>query len=214
MVITYYGVSCFKVQSGDTVLAFDPPSKKSGFKAPRFQADAVFISHNHDKHNGFENITGKEKDSEPFLINMPGEYEIKGIVACGVGTFHDVGEGKKLGLNTAYILSLEGISICHLGDFGEKELRPATRESLGEVDILFIPVGGGNVLETGNAAKVINQIEPKIIIPMHYDSDKKLDEFLKEMGKDKIKPVEKLTIKKKDIADKKGEAVVLKPLLN
>ena len=214
MVITYYGVSCFKVQSGDTVLVFDPPSKKSGLKPPRFQADVVFVSHGHDKHNGFENIAGKDKESEPFLINTPGEYEVNGIVIRGVDTFHDTEDGKKLGHNTAYVLSLENINLCHLGDFGEKELRPVTQESFGEVDILFVPVDGGNVLEVENATKVINQIEPKIVIPMHYDSQKKLDIFLKEMGKEKIKPIEKFSFKKKDIADKKGEVVVLKSLIN
>ncbi len=213
MVITYYGVSCFKVQSGETVLVFDPPSKKSAFKAPRFQADVVFVSHGHDNHSGFENISGKEKNGEPFLVNTPGEYEIKGTGVRGFNTFHDKEEGKKLGLNTSYVLSLENLNICHLGDFGEKELRPSIQEFLGEVDILFVPVDGGHVLEAQNAAKVINQIEPKIIIPMHYGK-KELTEFLKEMGQEKVKPVEKLSFKKKDIADKKGEVVVMKPLLN
>lgn len=190
-------------------MAFDPPSKKSGFKAPRFQADVVFISHDHDKHNGFENIAGKEKEGEPFLINTPGEYEIKGMTVRGLGTFHDSVQGKKHGFNTAYVFSLENLSICHLGDFGEKELRPGIQEFLGGVDILFVPIGGVEVLEPENAAKIINQIEPKIIIPMHYDK-KKLSAFLKEMGQEKVKAVEKLSFKKKDISDKKGEVVVFK----
>lgn len=213
MVITYYGISCFKVQSGDMVLAIDPPSKKSGFKAPRFQADVVFVSHDHGEHNGFENIAGKEKNNEPFLINTPGEYEIKGMAVRGLNTFHDSVEGKKYGLNAAYIFSLENLNICHLGDFGEKELRAGVQEFLGGVDILFIPVGGGEVLEPENAVKIINQIEPKIIIPMRYDK-KKLSMFLKEIGQERVKAAEKLSFKKKDIFDKKGEVVVLKPLLN
>lgn len=213
MIITYYGVSCFKVQSGDMVLAFDPPSKKSGFKAPRFQSDVVFISHDHDKHNGFENMGSKEKEKEPFLINTPGEYEIKGMIVRGINTFHDSEKGKKLGFNTVYVFTLEGLNICYLGDFGEKELRPDVQEFLGGVDILFAPVGGGSVLEPENAVKIVNQIEPKIVVPMHYDK-KKLSDFLKETGKDKVKAIEKLTLKKKDISDKGGEVVVLKPLLN
>jgi L-ascorbate metabolism protein UlaG (beta-lactamase superfamily) len=159
MIITYYGISCFKIQSGDTILAFDPPSKKSDFKAPRFQADIVFVSHGHVGHNGHENIVPKEKEKngEPFLINGPGEYEIAGVLARGIRSFHDSESGRKQGLNTIYTLTLENINLCHLGDLGEKELRPEVQEVLGNIDVLFAPVGGGDVIGFENAVKIINQ---------------------------------------------------------
>ncbi len=198
MIVTYHGASCFKLQAGDKVLAFDPPSKKSDFKSPRFKADVVFISTDHKDHNGFENISGKEEDREPlhggqaFLINGPGEYEIGGMAVYGVGSSTS---------NTIFSLNFDGINICYLGAFEGKEMNSETREALGEVDILFMPTQKG--LE-----KIINKLSPKIVIPMGYDK-KQLTDFLKEMGSE-TKPVEKLTIKKKDLVDKKGEVVVLK----
>jgi len=215
MVITYYGASCFKIQSGDVILVFDPPSQKSGFKTPRFQSDVVLISHEHSNHNGFESIPGREKGIEPLLINTPGEYEARGITIRGVQTYHDSSSGKKYGLNTAYVLNWEGIKICHLGDFGEKEVRPELQEILDEVDILFLPINGA-IINSEQAVKIVNQTEPKVVIPMHYftktfNVDKKaLSAFLKEAGQEKAELFEKFTLKKKDILDKKQEVIVLK----
>lgn len=209
MVITYYGSSCFKVSSGEFVLAFDPPSKKSSFKSPRFRADAVLISHNHDDHSGYEMISGKE-NTAPVKIDGPGEYEIQGVDINGVFSWHDAHSGKKLGQNTIYSAEVEDIKICHLGDFGEKEMRSETLESIGPVDILFLPIGGKTVSDAETALKAANQLEPKIIIPMHYEK-KELTAFLKEAGAESSKPEEKLTIKKKEIAGDRARVVVLKP---
>ncbi len=195
MVITYYGVSCFKAQSGETVLAFDPPSKESEFKSPRFQADAVFVSHNHKDHNGQDSLAG-----EPIVMDGPGEYEIKGVYIAGIRSLPD---------NTIFSLSFEDISVCHLGDFGESELRPETKEAIGKVDILFVNINGGEMTPQ-KAARIVSQIEPKIVIPMHYHKDKNaLKNFLDEFGNGGARPVEKLTIKKKDLSEKKTEVVVL-----
>jgi L-ascorbate metabolism protein UlaG (beta-lactamase superfamily) len=225
MVITYYGASCFKIQSGETVIVFDPPSKKSEFKSPRFQADVVFVSHNHPNHNGSENIpsskkTGADgKPAEPFIVEGPGEYEVGGAPIRGIPSFHDAENGKKYGLNTIYSLEVESVRLCHLGDLGEKELRPETIEAIGEVDVLFVPIAG-SVEGAEHAAKFIQQIEPKIIIPMHYfvsggKTDKKrLVEFLKEMGREKTQPSDRFTFKRKDIEEKEGEIVVLEPALS
>ena len=192
MVITYYGISCFKIQSGDMVLALDPPSKKSGFKTPRFQANVVFVSSDNDNHNGALPAGG------PFLINGPGEYETQGVSVSGI---------KSSFLNTIYVFGFENLTLCHLGDFNGKELKPEMQEFLGEIDVLFVPV------DINNIVKMINQIEPKIIIPMHYDN-KQLKSFLKEIGKEEVKAIEKFSFKKKDISDKKGEVVVIQALIN
>ncbi|MBU1091856.1 MBL fold metallo-hydrolase [Patescibacteria group bacterium] len=194
MVITYYGVSCFKIQSGDTVLALNPPSKGVGIKAPRFQADIVFISRNHEEHSDAD--AGGLKGA--FLIDGPGEYEIKGVTIRGIQTFN----------NTVYTLTLENVKLCHLGDFGEKELMAETSEALGDIDVLFAPIGGEGVTGVGNMVKIINQIEPKVIIPMNYNN-KILSDFLKEIGQGKVAPVDRFTFRGKDILDKKGEVVVL-----
>ena len=122
MVITYHGVSCFKIQSKDLTLVFDPPSKESDFRAPRFKADIVFLSHNHPNHNGKENFSGS------FIIDCPGEYELKGVLAEGFESYHDNSKGKKKGLNTVYLVEAEDIKLCLLGDFGEGEISPALKK--------------------------------------------------------------------------------------
>src|SRR3989344_2893496 len=163
MVITYYGALCFKVQSGETVLAFNPPSSKSEYKSPRFASD----------------------------------IDVKGIKTNGLD-------------NVVYTVALEDISICHLGALS-KEMDPQLKEEVGEVDILFIPIGGGELLEPQRAAGAAIHLEPKIVIPMNYN-ESQLKQFIKEFGPvaSGMTPVEKLTIKKKDLADKKGEVVILK----
>ena len=216
MVITSYGISCFKVTSGQLVLAFDPPSKKSEAKSPYFQTDIVLISHDHDNHNGQE-VLHAPKDGEIFVVNEPGEYEYKGVNIQGITSFHDSQDGKKHGVSTIYRVEIEDIVLLHMGDFGENELRPEVKEKIGNVDIMFVPIGGDSVVDPETAAEIANQIEPKIIIPMHYDlaSDAKkkaiLKEFLDEAGARNVKPEEKLTIKKKELAEEGTRIVVLEP---
>ena len=199
MVITYYGAGCFKVQSGETVLAFNPPSKESEFKSPRFASDIVLVSSNHKDYNGWENIPGKTEGGKPFVANGQGEYEISGIYIKGIGSN---GHG-----NTVYTLTLEDISICHLGALS-KEMDPSLKEAVGEVDILFIPIGGGELLDPQKAAGAAIHLEAKIVIPMNYN-ESQLKQFIKEFGP-ATSGTEKLTVKKKDLAEKKGEVVVLK----
>lgn len=222
MVITYYGLSCFKIQSGDTVLAVDPFSKESGLTPPRFWTDAVLISHAHENHNNVDALTSKEKDGSVFKIIGPGEYEFKGILVRGVESFHDSKSGKQKGKNTIYIIEWEGMRLAHLGDYGEETLRSEIQEALGTPDILFLPVGGpaspsqggGDTIDGEAAAKLVNQIEPRIIIPMHYKISglkAKLDGvevFMKEMG-EKAEAEEKFTIKKSGLPNAEDSKIVI-----
>src|SRR3989344_3119288 len=201
MVITYYGAACFKVQSGETVLAFNPPSKESEYKSPRFASDIVLVSSNHKDYNGWENLPGKTEGLKPFVAEGQGEYEVSGIYIKGIGS-----NGRN---NTVYTLALEDISICHLGALS-KEMDPSLKEAGGEVDILFIPIGGGELLDPQKAAGAAIHLEAKIVIPMNYN-ESQLKQFIKEFGAGGSVPADKLTIKKKDLAEKKGEVVVLKP---
>ena len=200
MVITYYGASCFKVQSGETVLAFNPPSKESEFKSPRFASDIVLVSSNHKDYNGWESLPGKAEGQKPFVADGKGEYEISDIHIKGIGS-----NGYN---NVVYTLTLEDISICHLGALS-KEIDPSLKEAVGEVDILFIPIGGGELLEPQKAAGAAIHLGAKVVIPMNYN-ESQLKQFIKEFGADKTESLEKLTVKKKDLAEKKGEVVVLK----
>ncbi len=190
------------------MLVFDPPSKESKFKSPRFASNIVFISHNHKDHNGWENFISGEKSS--VVIKGPGEYESEGVHSRGILTYHDALLGEKYGLNTAYIANLENMNICHLGDFGESDLRGEVKERLGEVDILFVPIGAGTVIDAEKAVKIVAQIEPRIVIPMHYGDSKssELKKFINEMGGDG-EPLDKLVVKKKDLEGKEAQFIVL-----
>ena len=213
MVITYYGLSCFKIQSGETALAVDPFSKESGLTPPRFETHAVLVTHSHENHNNIETLSGKKEESL-FKITGPGEYEFKGIIVRGIESFHDNKNGKQKGKNTIYIIEWEGMRLAHLGDYGEEALRSEVQEALGTPDIMFLPVGGGDTIDSEAAAKFVNEIEPRVIIPMHYKISglkAKLDGveiFMKEMG-EKAEPEEKFTIKKSGLPNAEDSKIVI-----
>jgi len=192
-------------------MVFDPFQKTIGLTPPAGEAQIVLISHDHSDHNNTKSLKGT-----PFIIDSPGEYEYQGIRVRGIRSFHDSEKGKKEGLNTIYSAVLEGINVVHLGDLGQNELTDRQIDALGEVDILLIPVGQISTLGAKEAATVINQIEPKIVIPMHYwvkglkVKIDNADAFLKEIGQKEAKPQEKLVIKQKDLPQERIEVVVLK----
>jgi len=210
MKITWYGHSCFKIATNNTIIVTDPFGKDIGLKPIRCEADIVTVSHDHYDHNNILSLRGS-----PFIVNEPGEYELKGITIRGINSFHDKKEGKERGLNTLFVIEAEGIKICHLGDLGQKELTSEQLESLGDVDILLIPVGGIYTVDGEEAVKIINQIEPKIVIPMHYKIPnltiklQGVDNFLKEIGREK-QVVERLVIKEKDLPKEEIRVVVMK----
>ncbi|MEK7791433.1 MAG: MBL fold metallo-hydrolase, partial [Deltaproteobacteria bacterium] len=163
MVITWYGQACFKIQSGERTLVLDPFAKSIGLTPPGISADVVFVTHEHSDHSNVKSIKG-----DFFLINGPGEYEVKGVKATGILSFHDNEKGVKRGLNTLYLIEVEGIRILHCGDLGQDQLENSQLEEIGEVDILMIPVGGFFTIDAKAAVGIVNQVEPKIVIPMHY----------------------------------------------
>ncbi len=204
MVITYNGTEFFKVQFGNTTIAFNPISKDSKLKASRFGADIALISFNHPDMNGAETLSFG--DREPFVISGPGEYETKDIFIKGFESHTSY--GGKGGINTIYLLSLDGMNLCFLGALDTPELKKETIEAIGEIDILFVPIGAEGVLKPADAYRLAVSLEPKVIIPMHYD-DKMLKLFLKEGG-ESSETVDKLTVKKKDLEGKEGDIIVLK----
>jgi len=213
MQITWHGHSCFRFQgkaASDIASVVTDPYKSefTGLKMPRLEADIVTISHNHDDHNNLEAIKG-----EPFVIRGAGEYEIKEVYVDGISSYHDDVKGAKRGENIIYRFEIEDIVITHLGDLGG-ELDDKQLERLEGTDILLVPVGGVFTLDAQKAVSVINQIEPRIIIPMHYKVPglkfdlAPVDNFLKAIA---IKPrhEEKLKISKKDLPQEDMELVVL-----
>jgi L-ascorbate metabolism protein UlaG (beta-lactamase superfamily) len=204
MVITHHGGQCFKVSFGNTTLVFDPISKKSKLGGVKFGADVAFISLNHPDFNGGEEVAYGSK--EPFIVQGPGEYEMGEVTARGYGvkTMYENTER----YNTIYQVTLEGINIVFLGALGSDTIDPHILGELDDIDILFVPIGGGDVLDVPAASKLATKLEARCIIPMHY-SDPALKAFFKEEGIDPVTPIEKLTVKKKDLSEMESEVVVL-----
>ncbi len=207
MIIIYYGVEFLKLQLGDTVIGINPVAKDSKHKSGRFSADIALVSNKHRDFSGVENLAFADK--APFVINGPGEYEIKGVSIKGFLSKADYEES--FTLNTIYLISLEDMKLCHLGALSESDLGSDVKEQLEGIDVLFVPVGGKGLLSPERAYKLCVELEPKIIIPLYYgeNGEKSLKTFLKEGGAEAVKPMDKLTLKRKDLEGKEGEIVVL-----
>lgn len=192
------------------VLITDPFDKDTGLRLPGGEADIITVSHQHHDHNNTSAIKG-----DPFVIDTAGEYDKKDIFVQGVDSWHDDQEGRERGKNIIYRVSFEDVVITHLGDLGHV-LNNKQVEQLEGTDILLIPVGGKYTLDAKKAIEVINQIEPRMVIPMHYQQDGlKMDiagvePFVKEIG---MKPEyigDKLKINKKDLPQEEMELVIFK----
>ena len=198
-----------KLQTGDIVVACNPPAKASVFTSARFGADVACVSLHHEDFNGVGELSYGDK--KPFVIGGPGEYEVKGIFVKGFGTNSSYGNGSRV--NTVYSIVFDDINSVFLGALARPDtITNEMKENLGEVDILFVPIGGKGVLDPTQAHQVSRMLEPKLIIPVHYEGGKEgmLKVFLKEGGNGGA-PLEKLTLKKKELADKEGDIVVLAP---
>ncbi len=210
MIITYDGVESVKVSHGDFTVAINPISKESKFKLANFGSDLVLITANHPDLNGAETATRQGK--EPFVVKGPGEYEVRGVFVRGFQSKTVYGGVERY--NTVYSFELDGIRVAYLGAISDKDLDSKAKEELGDVDILFVPIGGDEVLGGEDSFKIANKREPKIIIPIHFGSVGQKDAlttFLKEADAVDVKPIDKLTIKKKDLIGKESEVVVLSP---
>ena len=209
MIISHHGAGFFKIQFGNTVIAVNPISKDSSLKTARFGADITLVSANHVDMNGAEQTSFGDKN--PFIIRTPGEFEVKETIIKGFASKTTYG-GKEL-INVIYAVSLENMNLCFLGALGDKDLPKDAQEAIDDIDVLFVPIGGGGVLEPAEANRVVASLEPHIVIPSFYEvpngSKNALTLFAKEGGAEKIAPLDKLTIKKKDVVEKEGEIIVL-----
>lgn len=209
MIITHHAVDFFKVSFGDITLAVNPISKDSKIKSTRFGADITLISSKDLEHSGSDSTSRGEKES--FIVDGPGEYEISGIFIKGFLSKSNYGGIERT--NTIYQVKMEGMNLCFLGALGEVSLPEQAKEATENCDILFLPIGGDGVLNPAEANKVSLQFEPKIIIPSHFEEvgeKESLKKFLKESGNEGVTPLDKLTIKKKEIETMEGEVMILK----
>src|SRR5512143_1611824 len=180
MEITWYGHSCFRLRGKEGTVVTDPFGKDSGYEWARPRADLVTVSHEHPNHNAWERVAG-----DPKVVHGPGEYEINNIFVTGIGSYHDGKKGAERGRNTIYLIEFEDLRVCHLGDLGHTP-NESQAEALSDLDVLFVPVGGLSALNAAQAAEVVSQLEPRVVIPMHYKTKAfngkldGLDKFLKE----------------------------------
>lgn len=187
MDIVYLGHSSFRIKGKNATIITDPYDSSIGLKFPKVEADIVTVTHDHQDHNNTGGVGGS-----PRVVAGPGEYEIREVSIFGIPTFHDAKNGEERGRNTVYTISLDGMHLCHLGDLGHK----LTQEQLGEigaVDILFIPVGGVYTIDAAVAVEEISAIDPKVVIPMHYNVPglkyqlDPLEDFVKEVGMEPLR---------------------------
>ena len=193
MDISWLGHSCFRIKGSHATVITDPYSPSLGYSLGKPTARIVTVSHQHPGHSYFQGVGG-----EPRVIAGPGEYEISGILIIGIATFHDTEGGGKRGKNTVYLMEVDEVSVCHLGDLGHV-LTAEQAEELGNVDILLLPVGGVSTINAPAAAEVVRRLEPKVVIPMHYKTQalnwelEPVGRFLKEIGVKEVNSRPKLS---------------------
>jgi L-ascorbate metabolism protein UlaG (beta-lactamase superfamily) len=193
MEISWLGHSCFQLRGKNVTLITDPFSPQLGHSLGKISAPIVTISHNHPGHNYAGGV-----DGGPRIVRGPGEYEISDVLITGVASYHDNKHGQELGRNTIYIIHMDDLVICHLGDLGHI-LQEEQLEEVADADMLLVPIGGLHTINATQAAEVISQVEPHIVIPMHFsppidDVPNPLDKFCREMGIEAINPQPKLSI--------------------
>ena len=182
MEITWLGHSCFRLRGRDAAVVTDPCPKTTGYSIGRPTADIVTVSHDHPGHSHVSAVAGDAR-----VVQGPGEFEIAGVLIMGIRTYHDEEGGQERGKNTAYVLEVDDMRICHLGDLGHVPTSEQVEELSG-VDVLLAPVGGNTTIGATAAAETVSLLGPKLVIPMHYKTPaakenlEPLDRFLKEMG--------------------------------
>ena len=199
MEISWLGHSCFRIKGRQATVITDPYPPDLGYSLGKPTAHIVTVSHRHPGHSYVQGIGG-----EPRLVTGPGEYEISGVLIIGMATFHDGEEGGKRGKNTAYLIEVDEVSVCHLGDLGHV-LTTDQVEEIDNIDVLLLPVGGVSTIDAPMAAEVVRQLEPKVVVPMHYKTEalnrelEPVDRFLKEMGIKEVNSQPKLSFTKANL---------------
>jgi L-ascorbate metabolism protein UlaG (beta-lactamase superfamily) len=208
--VTWLGHGCFRLRGKSAAVVTDPYPPTLGPKLPRLEADVLTISHEHENHAYARAV----KDGA-YVIAAPGEYEVAGVVVNGLPTYHDSASGAEHGRNTVYVVELDEVRVCHLGDLGHG-LDDGMLGVIGNVDLLLVPVGGGRALDAAKAAEVVRQLEPRVVVPMHYALPSILKElapverFLREMGVEVAEPQPKLSMQASS-SEAETRVVLLEP---
>ncbi|MDP9366113.1 MAG: MBL fold metallo-hydrolase [Chloroflexota bacterium] len=197
----WFGHNCFRIRAREATVLTDPVGRVTGYPLPKQTADVVTLSHDHPGHANLDAV------KQPYaLLQGPGEYEVHDAFVTGIRTYHDEAKGAERGYNTVYLIELENLVVCHLGDLGHP-LTEEQAETMANVDVLLVPVGGGDVLDPAKAAEIVAQLEPKLVIPMQYataQGDKQLgglEPFCKELGVEVPAGEEKLSLRQSDLGE-------------
>lgn len=213
MDITWHGHGCFRLRGKAASAITDPYPPSLGLKLPKLEADLVTVSHEHENHSYVDAVKNGAQ-----VVDGPGEYEVAGITVLGFPTFHDAERGAQRGRNTVYVIEVDDVRVCHLGDLGHR-FNEDDLDQMGTIDVLLAPAGGGTSLDAEGAAALVRQIEPRVVVPMHYaipglkkDLDG-VDRFLKEMGAAEVEPINRLSLQATTGDTETTRVVVLEPRL-
>lgn len=216
--IQYLGHACFRLRGRDGIVLCDPFDRAIGIDMGRPTAHIVTVSHNHIDHNNVAAV--RPVRERLFVVDGPGEYEVSGVMITGIRSYHDTQKGADRGVNTIYVIHLDDVVFCHLGDLGH-DLSQQQIEEIGNVDVLFVPVGGGETIGPVEASGVISQIEPRMVVPMHYALGQTsfeyelagLEKFTHELGLKDVVAEEKVTVNSSSLPAEGDETrvVVMRP---
>lgn len=214
MDITWYGLSCFRIREAGATIICDPYDRTVGLQLPKVRADILTISHDRPGHNSADRVGG-----EPKVLRGPGEYELRNVFITGAATYHRRRKDVAPERNVMFFFEFGDLTVGHLGDLGEVPTQSEIEElNLGEVDVLIVPVGGGDTLDPTRAVDVIGLFEPRLVIPMHYQqpelsalwasSLEPVDKFLRELGVSAPEPQEILKITKSSLPEETQVALL------
>ena len=217
MEITWLGHSCFQLRGKNVTLVTDPFSPQHGetAKLSKINASIVTVSHNHTGHNYVEGVSGVGGKA-PRAVRGPGEYEISDVLITGVASYHDNKHGEERGRNTIYVIHIDDIAVCHLGDLGHT-LQEEQLEEVADADVLLLPIDGQHGLNVTQAAEIIGQVEPRVVIPMHYnpvppegvETSTAFDKFCREMGVDKNNVQPKFSVTRSSLSAAQPEVQII-----
>jgi L-ascorbate metabolism protein UlaG (beta-lactamase superfamily) len=217
--VQFLGHACVRLRGREGTVLCDPFSRAIGLDIGKPTAHIVTVSHDHPDHNYTAAV--RPLRDQLFVIDAPGEYEASGVLITGVRTYHDKDKGAERGFNTVFTIHLDDVTFCHLGDLGH-ELSQSQIEAIGDVDVLFVPVGGGETIGPAEASSVIAQLEPRIVVPIHYANTQlsfeydlaPLEKFTHEMGLKEVNLEDKLTVTPSNLPPETEQArvVALRPV--
>ncbi len=194
MEIVWLGHSSFRIRAREATVITDPCPPSTGYAIGKPTADIVTLSHAHDDHTFLKAVAGK-----PTVLDSVGEYEICGAFVTAIQTYHDGERGGERGKNLTFVIEMEGIKICHLGDLGHVPTADQA-EGMTGADVLMIPVGGDSTIDAAKAAEIVPMLDARIVIPMHYKTPvtkgnlESADRFLKEMQASAVQAQPKLSL--------------------